>query len=74
MNDLKGKVIVALIGTLVGIMATSIPVLASFPTKTEVRKLIEVESPYARDQRLILYRLGEIERLLKELVSQKKGG
>jgi hypothetical protein len=65
-----------LVGTLVGALVSALVLLAAmgatFPTKGEVSRRIEKESPYVADRNLILHRLGEIERKVDKLLDAAK--
>lgn len=63
MKDWLGKVIA--IASVLAVVAT---VGANFPTKDAVSKMIAQESPYVKDQSLILHRLEQIERKVDKLL------
>lgn len=70
MDDWKGKLIAVLVGALITGATLIIPVMASFPTTEEVSKQVRLESPYVRDQSLILYRLEQIEKKQDEILQR----
>lgn len=70
MDDWKGKLIAVLVGALIAGATLVIPVMASFPTTEEVSKQVRLESPYVKDQSLILYRLEQIEKKQDEILQR----
>lgn len=57
------------LGSLLVLVAT---MGATFPTRTAVSKQISLESPYVKDQSLILYRLEQIEKKLDRLLEANR--
>ena len=59
---------VTLVGGILSLLILVATLGATFPTKEDVSDMIAVESPYVKDQSLILYRLGRIETKLDKLL------
>jgi len=71
MKNVSGKLVATLVGCVVSLLVLLATAGATFPTKNMVSKMIEVESPYVKDQSLILYRLGQIEKKLDDLLQRE---
>jgi len=65
---MSNKVVTTLLVGIPSLLVLVATLGATFPTKATVSKMIVLESPYAKDQSLILYRLGEIEKKLDLLL------
>ncbi len=65
----SGK-IVAVILSLASLLVLAATAGATFPTKEAVSKMIAQESPYVKDQSLVLYRLEQIERKVDLLLAE----
>lgn len=72
MKDWGGKLSATLVGCVLSLLVLVTTMGATFPTKDAVSKMIVQESPYVRDQSLILYRLEQIERKLDKLLETAK--
>ena len=68
MKDWGGKILATLVGGILSLLVLVSTMGATFPTKEDVSDMIAVESPYVKDQSLILYRLGRIETKLDKLL------
>ena len=68
MKNFGGKVLIPLVGCLFSLLVILATMGATFPTKEAVSKQISLESPYVKDQSLILYRLEQIENKLDRLL------
>ncbi len=72
MKDLSGKLLATLIGSMLSLLVLAATMGATFPTKGAVSKMISLESPYVKEQSLILYRLERIEEKLDLLLEAPK--
>lgn len=70
MKDWSGRLLATLVGGLISLLVLVATSGAMYPTKSEVSKMISLESPYAKDQSLILYRLEQIEKKQDEILKQ----
>lgn len=70
MKDWSGRLLATLVGCVFSLLVLFATLGATFPTKDAVSKMIAQESPYVRDQSLILYRLERIEKKLDDLLSR----
>lgn len=61
---------VALAGGLISLLVLVATMGATFPTKEAVSRMIAQESPYVKDQSLVLYRLEQIEKKVDLLLKQ----
>ena len=68
MKDWGGRLLATLVGGIISLLVLVSTLGATFPTKEAVSKMIVQESPYVRDQSLILYRLEQIEKKLDKLL------
>ncbi len=71
MKDWSGKLVSGLVGFVFTLLVLLATMGATFPTKGAVSRMIEVESPYVKDQSLILYRLEQIEKKLDQLLQSE---
>ncbi|KKN58717.1 hypothetical protein LCGC14_0548950 [marine sediment metagenome] len=69
MKDWKGKLLATLVGCVFSLLVLIATLGATLPTKDTVSKMIAQESPYVKDQSLILYRLEQIEKKLDRLLA-----
>ncbi len=70
MKDTSGKLVAALAAGLVSMLVLAATAGATFPTRKNVSKQISLESPYVKDQSLILYRLEQIELKQDEILKR----
>lgn len=70
MKDWSGRLLATLVGCLVSLLVLVTTSGAMYPTKSEVSKMISLESPYVKDQSLILYRLEQIEKKQDEILKR----
>ncbi len=68
MKNWGGKLFCTLAGCLVSLLVLTATMGATFQTETDVSLQIATESPYVKDQSLILYRLEQIEKKLDILL------
>ena len=67
---MKNGKTVALAGGLISLLVLVATIGATFPTKEAVSRMIAQESPYVKDQSLVLYRLEQIEKKVDLLLKQ----
>lgn len=72
MKDWGSRLLAMLAGCVISLVVLIATLGATFPTKETVSKMIELESPYVKDQSLILYRLEQIEGKLDRLLEFSK--
>ena len=68
MSNGTGKRIATILGVALSVLVISATLGATFPTKEAISQMIATESPYVKDQSLILYRLASIERKLDKVL------
>ncbi len=68
MKDWSPKLLCTLAGCLVSLLVLTATMGATFQTEADVSYQIATESPYVKDQSLILYRLEQIEKKLDLLL------
>jgi len=66
----NGRLLATLIGCIVSLLVLLATMGATFATPEGVSKQIELESPYVKDQSLILYRLEQIEKKQDEILKR----
>jgi hypothetical protein len=72
MKDWGGRLLATLVGFVFSLLLLIATIGASSPSRAEVSKMILLESPYVQDQKLLLYRLKQIEGKLDELLRTEK--
>ena len=70
MRDWSGKLVTVLVGSLLSVLVLLCTMGAAFQTEEAVSKQIRLESPYVKDQPLILYRLQQIEEKQDEILKR----
>jgi hypothetical protein len=66
------SVVATLVGCVVSLLVLAATMGAAFQTEDAVSKQIATESPYVKDQSLILYRLEQIEKKVDLLLQEKE--
>lgn len=72
MKNYGGRILATLIGVVLSLIVLLATLGATFPTKAEVSRMIQIESPYVKDESLILYRLEQIEEKLDRLLLERE--
>jgi len=67
----SNRLLITLVGCLVSLVVLTATMGTTFQTEADVSLQIATESPYVKDQSLILYRLEQIERKLDLLLKAK---